>query len=188
MATRRQFLSALASGAALIATGAYSSASSAAPDWRLQLLNKERVLRLHRRSSKETATLCYWRPGSGWDAKGYAAACHLLRDVSYQRAVQIDARLLDTLYIMQAWLAAFGRHHEIHILSGYRTPEHNSKLEGAAKNSLHLQGRAADILIPGLPTQVVGDMGRMISAGGVGFYPSRGFIHVDSGNIRTWRS
>ncbi|EPZ4330930.1 YcbK family protein, partial [Pseudomonas aeruginosa] len=47
-------------------------------------------------------------------------------------------------------------------------------------------GRAADIHIPGMSTQVLANMGKMIAVGGVGLYPSRGFIHVDTGSLRSW--
>ncbi|WP_134619843.1 YcbK family protein, partial [Pseudomonas aeruginosa] len=97
-----------------------------------------------------------------------------------------DPHLLDVLFIMQVWLQAYGQPSDIQILSGYRTPEHNGRLEGAAKNSLHMQGRAADIHIPGMSTQVLANMGKMIAVGGVGLYPSRGFIHVDTGSLRSW--
>ena len=103
-------------------------------------------------------------------------------------AHQIDPRLLDSLYIMQQWLMAYERPHEIQVLSGYRTPEHNANLEGAAKNSMHLQGRAVDVHIPGMKTDVLSNMAKMIGVGGVGLYQDRGFIHVDTGPVRSWES
>jgi len=157
-------------------------------DWRARVLMRDRVLKLTRRDSKETYAFTYWRPGQGWDSQGYLTACHLLRDVKYNQQVRIDTMLLDTLFILQTWLAVNGKPHHIQILSGYRTPSHNSRLEGAAKNSMHLYGRAADIYIPGIATQMLSDMGRFIGFGGIGFYPSRGFVHIDTGPIRNWRS
>lgn len=187
--TRRQLLMGAAIGSTAWFLPGMSAAAVQRQDWRVNVLMRERVLRLTRPNAKgksETSDFCYWRPQSGWDNRGYQQACHLLRDVEYGQRIDIDPHLLDVLFIMQTWLAYYGKPHDIRILSGYRTPEHNGSLEGAAKNSLHMQGRAADIHIPGMSTRVLADMGRMISVGGVGMYPDRGFIHVDTGPIRTW--
>jgi uncharacterized protein YcbK (DUF882 family) len=72
------------------------------------------------------------------------------------------------------------------IHSGYRTEQTNRNLEGAARRSQHLLGRAADITLPGLPATYVGRLAAHYAAGGVGFYPSRDFIHVDTGQRRFW--
>lgn len=183
---RRQALTALLGAGALALQPAMSHA--AAGDWRQGLLLRDRFIHLKRPQSKEEIEVCYWRHGLGWDVKGYLAACHLMRDVKFDRQHQIDPVLLDTLYIMQHWLKAYGLPHEIQILSGYRTPEHNAKLEGAAKNSMHLQGRAADVHIPGMAPGVLSNMAKMIGIGGVGLYQDRGFIHVDTGPVRAWQS
>ncbi|HHN0573881.1 TPA: YcbK family protein [Pseudomonas aeruginosa] len=185
MLSRRRFLSCLASAPFALNFPMAATAADTS-DWRVRVLMRERVLRLSRPDSKERLNFCYWRPSTGWDARGYMAACHLLRDVKFSQQRQIDPHLLDVLFIMQVWLQAYGQPSDIQILSGYRTPEHNGRLEGAAKNSLHMQGRAADIHIPGMSTQVLANMGKMIAVGGVGLYPSRGFIHVDTGSLRSW--
>lgn len=164
-----------------------ASACAAPDDWRQGLLKRDRSIHLKRPQSREQIDVCYWREGRGWDEQGYRAACYLLRDVKFDRQRQIDPALLDTLYIMQHWLKAYGRPHEIQVLSGYRTPEHNATLEGAAKNSMHLQGRAADVHIPGMDPGVLSNMAKMIGTGGVGLYQDRGFIHVDTGPVRAWR-
>jgi uncharacterized protein YcbK (DUF882 family) len=156
-------------------------------DWRVNALNKPRSMTLVRPDSKEKISLTYWTPAGGWDLKGYQAACWMLRDVKYGQAAQMDTGLLDTLFIMQSWLATYGYHQDVHILSGYRTKAHNDKLEGAAKNSMHLYGRAADIYMPGISPVLLSRMGQMLGLGGVGLYASRGFVHVDRGSVRNWR-
>ena len=70
--------------------------------------------------------------------------------------------------------------------SGYRNPNTNARTEGAAKNSMHMRGRAVDIIIPDLPVSYLGKLAQHYAAGGVGFYPDRGFIHIDTGNVRSW--
>lgn len=62
------------------------------------------------------------------------------------------------------------------INSGYRTPEHNRKVGGAA-NSQHLYGRAADIVVKGVsPSRVYQEADKLFN--GVGKYPT--FTHVDT--------
>src|SRR5262245_13244853 len=70
----------------------------------------------------------------------------------------------------------------IKVISGFRSEEYNKAI-GGARLSQHVQGRAADIVIPGVDAQVVHDMaldlykaGRL-NIGGLGDYP--GFTHVD---------
>lgn len=185
MDRRRLLLTTLGAGVLGLVPGLVQSAQG---DWRQDLLNRDRFIKLKRTQSKEAIDVCYWRHGQGWDVEGYLAVCRLMRDVKYDRQHQIDPRLLDSLYIMQQWLMAYGRPHEIQVLSGYRTPEHNANLEGAAKNSMHLQGRAVDVHIPGMKTDVLSNMAKMIGVGGVGLYQDRGFIHVDTGPVRSWES
>ena len=68
----------------------------------------------------------------------------------------------------------------LHITSGYRPPAYNRKV-GGVSNSTHIDGLAADIYSDYLDVselweicdQVIGERG------GVGYYPTQGFIHVD---------
>lgn len=160
----------------------------ASAQWRLQLLDQNRCLSLHRPQSNETANFCYWIKGKGLSPSGYRKANHILRDVKYRTTINIDPALLDTLFIIQQWLLLEGRSGEIHILSGYRTPEHNASLKNSAKNSLHMKGLAADIHIPGTSTTLLAAMSRLIGTGGVGIYPRNNFIHIDTGRVRMWKN
>jgi uncharacterized protein YcbK (DUF882 family) len=90
------------------------------------------------------------------------------------------------------------------VVDGYRTAKHNallaSKSESVAKNSQHIQGRAADVrpanptvanvaLLHALTKGLYAD-GRIQQLGGLGYY--RGlWIHVDvrakvGGHLATW--
>lgn len=71
----------------------------------------------------------------------------------------------------------------IKVNSGYRTPAYNAKLEGSAKNSQHLQAKAADIVVKNKSPRKLHaiikkliDEGKM-KQGGLGLYP--GFVHYD---------
>lgn len=47
---------------------------------------------------------------------------------------------------------------------------------------------AADISIPGVGVEQIAKLAKAIGVGGVGVYPSRNFIHVDIGRVRSWRA
>ena len=183
--SRRQFLLGLAASPFLVSS--VVEAADPVEDWRKKLLQQPRMLELYRPQSKEREKLCYWRPETGFDKREYLKATWLLRDVEYKTQAFIHSGLLDTICILQEWLRREGRQSDIHILSGYRTAAHNFRLEGAAKQSLHMQGKAADIHVPGISTKLLAAMAMMVSAGGVGIYMDKGFVHVDIGRIRTWR-
>jgi uncharacterized protein YcbK (DUF882 family) len=80
----------------------------------------------------------------------------------------------------------------LQILSGYRSPKTNKMLRrngnGVAKKSYHLKGQAADIRVPGSSLSKVRNTARALRVGGVGYYPRSGFIHVDTGDVRSWTS
>ena len=74
------------------------------------------------------------------------------------------------------------------LYSGYRSPKYNRLLRKsgyrAAKNSMHLQGRAADITLEGIDLKKLAEKAKSLQFGGVSKY--RSFIHVDVGFNRTW--
>ena len=65
---------------------------------------------------------------------------------------------------------------EIMIISGWRDDR------GESNTSPHWQGRAADIIVPGVANQRVVDYVREYGKVGVGSYPVAGFVHVDVRN------
>jgi uncharacterized protein YcbK (DUF882 family) len=70
------------------------------------------------------------------------------------------------------------------IISGYRSPERNAAVGGADK-SQHLEAKAADIKIAGIPTEeIYNRIDKLISQGkikqgGLGKYVKSGFVHYD---------
>ena len=68
----------------------------------------------------------------------------------------------------------------LHITSGYRPPTYNRKV-GGVSNSTHIDGLAADIYSDYMGVEELYDIcDRVIGdRGGVGYYPTQGFIHVD---------
>jgi len=72
----------------------------------------------------------------------------------------------------------------ITVTSGYRCKKHNEKV-GGSKNSLHMENKAADIVVSGLkPYQVYYYAEKVFATGGVGIY--KGHVHVDVGKKNRW--
>ena len=87
--------------------------------------------------------------------------------------------LCEVLEVLRAELGG----HPIGIISGYRTAAYNAAVHGA-RDSQHMQGRAADIVVegwmaPNVQARVIAlyQAGRLPRIGGLGRYP--GFTHVD---------
>ena len=160
----------------------------------LEFWLKPRTLSVTRPASGEKASLLYWKDGEIIDS-AYQELCHLMRDVSAKEVVPIDPKLFETLWGTQAFIARYGMEHPLEILSGYRTAKSNTKLieagVPAARQSLHIEGKAADIRIANLNAEVLGGLVKSFRQGGVGFYyrdgPRGGWIHADTGLKRTWK-
>lgn len=115
---------------------------------------------------------------------------HFLRDHYSGTVGVIDPRLYDMLNDIKTLLRTDLTYH---IISGYRDPKTNERLRttrggGVAKTSLHMQGRALDVRMPGVPLAELRDAALELKAGGVGYYSREQFVHIDTGNVRTWGS
>lgn len=107
---------------------------------------------------------------------------HTCRDFRANEWKMLDPRLMDLLFVLH-WKYC---RDEIKIFSGYRSAETNAHIEGAAKNSQHIQARALDIHLPDIDNDAVAVDFRQIVYGGVGMYPGREFTHMDMGSLRRW--
>lgn len=78
----------------------------------------------------------------------------------------------------------------VEVISGFRSRAYNKGLkeEGrrVARESLHLEGRAADIHIDEVTEAALKDYAEGLKCGGVGFYPDNDFVHIDVGPVRSW--
>lgn len=110
-----------------------------------------------------------------------------LRDFRTGEIHPIAPALLDFLHRLDR---ATGPKRVFEVISGYRSPVTNASLrsrsEGVAAYSLHMEGRAIDIRVPGVPLVTLRDAALSARLGGVGYYPASNFVHVDTGRLRRW--
>lgn len=100
----------------------------------------------------------------------------------------IDPRVFDLLHRTQREL---GSSAAFEVISGYRCAATNGRLRGArgggvAKHSLHMEGRAIDVRLPGTALAELRDAALSLGGGGVGYYPREQFVHLDTGRPRSW--
>jgi len=146
----------------------------------------ERRLTLRNLHTGEEARITYWAEGS-YLKESLREINHLLRDHRTGDITQMDRELLDLLYSLQVKVE---NKREFQVISGYRSPKTNamlrSKSNGVAKRSLHMQGKAIDIRLPGTSLKHLRKAAIALQSGGVGYYPKSNFIHVDTGRVRYW--
>ncbi len=111
---------------------------------------------------------------------------YFLRDYRSGEITNMDVNLLDLLHL----ITKLSGKEEIIVISGYRSPTTNYYLhktkKGVAKDSYHTLGRAIDIRIEGMSLEALRDLALTLRAGGVGYYPRSGFVHLDTGPFRYW--
>jgi uncharacterized protein YcbK (DUF882 family) len=99
----------------------------------------------------------------------------------------IDPALLDLLHGVRS---ATGSRAPFQIISGYRSPATNHRLQqastGVATHSLHMDGRAIDVRLADVTLPRLRRAASAARAGGVGYYPESGFVHLDTGRVRYW--
>ena len=129
---------------------------------------------------------------SGWDHEGLAELNHGLRDWRNNQSTTMDPQLMLLLSSIRDKLDVAPQT-KIELISGYRSPQTNAGLRaaggehtGVASKSQHMLGKATDIHMPGVALQNLHLAALSMKAGGVGYYPKDGFVHVDTGRVRTW--
>jgi uncharacterized protein YcbK (DUF882 family) len=150
---------------------------------------QEHHLRLYHTHTGERIDIVY-RRGDVYLPEAEEELDHFLRDHRTGEVKHYDPRVFD---ILSDVAAAVGHPDaEIEIICGYRTAWSNEFLSarsaGVAKNSQHMLAQAIDIRIPGVDTLTLRNAALTLGRGGVGvgYYPRSGFVHVDTGRVRTW--
>lgn len=173
---RRQFLRTIATAAPMVALPGLASA----------VPTGTRVLTFSHLHTAERLEVAY-KAGGRYLPSALSAVNHLLRDFRTGDEHAIDPRLLDLLHELHTTTAS---RRPFEIISGYRSPATNAMLRGhsggVASTSLHMQGRAIDIRLADVPLASLRDAALDLRRGGVGYYPSSNFVHVDTGRVRRW--
>jgi uncharacterized protein YcbK (DUF882 family) len=177
---RRSLLSgALAAGASALIGG---KALAALPEKRIAFRN------IHTNEAVDARFF----GANGWDQQGLAELNHGLRDWRNNEATAMDPQLMLLLSAIRDKLGVASQT-KIELISGYRSPQTNSALRaaggehtGVASKSQHMLGKATDIHMPGVALENLHLAALSMKAGGVGYYPANGFVHVDTGRVRTW--
>jgi uncharacterized protein YcbK (DUF882 family) len=178
--TRRLFLHSV--GMAFIPVSSFWTTSAFADLAKAEI----RSLSFDNLHTGERLKLDYWVQGH-YVPDALASINHLLRDFRTGDVRAIEPQLLDLLVMVRQRLETTAA---LAVISGYRSPKTNATLHEAssavASQSLHMQGMAIDIRIPGRPLAAVHKTALEMQAGGVGYYPKSDFVHVDVGRVRRW--
>ncbi len=144
------------------------------------------VLSLYNVHTGETLKTCY-RSNGKLIHRAVTRISHIMRDFRTGEVKAVDPKLLDQLHriVLEAKPLS-----PISIISGYRSASTNaalSKISSAVSpKSLHMEGRAIDIRIPGYQTPALRQLAINLHSGGVGYYPESDFVHLDTGPIMVW--
>lgn len=146
----------------------------------------ERSLRLYNTHTGESLKTVFWADGM-FVPDALTDINKILRDHRTNDIAVIDPQLLNLLERVTTLVSPGDT---LHVISGYRSPLSNQTLaaqsNGVARHSLHLDGKAIDIRIPGRNLSWLRDSALSLKAGGVGFYPNSQFVHLDTGRVRSW--
>jgi uncharacterized protein YcbK (DUF882 family) len=145
-----------------------------------------RSLTLFHTHTKESATVTSRRNGV-YDPEALKQLNWFLRDWRTNEPTKMDPQVFDVVW---AVYREVGADVPIHIISAYRGPVTNGMLHrrsrGVAERSQHMLGKAMDISLPGVDMNRVRAAGMRLQYGGVGFYGSSGFVHLDVAGVRAW--
>jgi uncharacterized protein YcbK (DUF882 family) len=147
-------------------------------------LSLPRRLKLKNANTGETFEGTY-RDAEGAIPSAIEDLVQLLRDHHVNKTGPLDIATLDFLADV---MMATGQSSAL-VLSAYRTPETNARLArtrfGVAEQSQHMYGRALDVSFDRRLADAR-NAARLMRRGGVGWYPTSHFIHIDTGPMRNW--
>ncbi len=168
--------------------GGAAMASLMIPQWAWgnESLVGEKKLSLYNIHTGEQCNSVFWAEGN-YIPEGLAEISKILRDHRTGDVAQMDAQVLELLYTLQKKMDVSGTYN---VISGYRSEKTNAMLNkttnGVAKKSMHMLGKAIDVNLPGQKLAMLRKAAIDAKLGGVGYYPSSNFVHVDVGRVRQW--
>ncbi len=181
--TRRQVLKVGLAASALLMTPwqAWAKVGKALVDL------PERTISLYNTHTGELLSkFIYWQDGN-YIKDALDEISYLLRDHRNDEVFPYDPLVIDQACALSR---KFKTTKPFEIFSGYRSEESNQELRSmsrrVAKHSLHIEAKAIDLRLPGVSIKQLRAAALSLHQGGVGYYPKRGFVHIDSGPIRRW--
>jgi uncharacterized protein YcbK (DUF882 family) len=178
MNQRRSFLKSSVALASAIGMPTLAKAAQSAPG--------ERTLRLYNTHTGESLRSVFWAEGQ-FIPDALQDINKVLRDHRNNKVAEMDPKLL---ILLNEVSSKFGDGRTLHIISGYRSPESNAKLHansnGVARHSMHMDGKAIDIRMPGTDLRQLHKAAMAMRGGGVGYYADSQFVHMDTGRVRYW--
>jgi uncharacterized protein YcbK (DUF882 family) len=147
----------------------------------------ERTISLYNTHTGELLSkFIYWQDGN-YIKEALDEISYLLRDHRTDEVRPFDPLVIDQVFALSR---KFARNQPFEIFSGFRSEETNKELRHrsrrVARHSLHIEAKAIDLRLPGVPTKQLRAAALSLREGGVGYYPKRGFVHIDSGPVRHW--
>ncbi len=164
-----------------------AGAALASPRQLFASVSEPRSLTFRHMHTDKELTIVYFAHGD-YVPEALHRLNELLRDHRTGEIHAIDPALFDLLHEVQTNTASRGTYE---IISGFRSRSTNemlrAKRKGAAKHSLHLEGKAIDVRLSDVRTRQLRRAAVRLRRGGVGYYPSSNFVHLDVGRFRTWQ-
>ena len=178
--SRRSFLALVTWGAAATFFPNFAAASFVP-------IAAARRLSFYNLHTEECVETCYWENGA-YIPTALEQFNEVLRDHRTGEARQMSPALIDLVFALSVSLKNSA---PVQVISGFRSPATNALLRSddaghVAERSLHLTGEAVDLCFEDRSLRRVRDAALSLSAGGVGYYPTSGFVHVDTGRLRSW--
>jgi uncharacterized protein YcbK (DUF882 family) len=156
------------------------------PSAPIQLGAAARRLAFDNLHTGEKLDVAYWENGA-YVPDALTAVNQVLRDHYNNQVHVIAPGLLDLLTALSRRMDANPR---FEVISGYRSPATNAMLHAesseVAVTSLHMLGEAIDIRMTDRDLSYLHRAALELADGGVGYYPTSDFVHVDVGRVRHW--
>lgn len=134
---------------------------------------------------KENATIRY-RDGDRYLPEALKKIETIFRSRDSDTTMAVDPKLLEVIDRIEDHFGV----RQVEIISGFRSSAFNKELKATghavANESFHTKAMAADIHLDEISEKALRDYALSLGVGGVGYYPSLDFVHVDVGPVRTW--
>ncbi len=167
--------------------GAHGDAHPSLQQARLDLGGAPRRVKFHNLHTDEKLDAVFWENGE-YVSDALHAVNHVLRDFRTNTTHEMNPGLLDLLTAVSAKTESST---PFYVISGYRSPQTNAMLRneggegtGVARKSLHMEGEAIDIRLGDVALNHLHNAALSLRGGGVGYYPTSNFVHMDVGPVR----